>query len=73
MFDSYISAKCHLVFLLTKENAASWRFYFTTNRKTLCSFKTALHLQDPQIFYVTITRDFESFQVFNFSIRISYK
>ena len=56
------------------------RFYFTTNRKTLGSSKNGTRdfkinplFMRSTYFYVTITRDFISFQCFNFETIFSEK
>ena len=63
LLSTNFTAKCHLVFVLTKESTSFKRFYFTTNRKTLGSSKNYIK---NFTMTMTITGDFERFQYFNF-------
>ena len=64
------TAKFGMVFVLTRENDFSWRFYFKANRKTFCSskkrardFKNSLSFKEFRMFLCENHWDF--LNVFN--------
>ena len=69
LLSASLTAKFELVFVLTLENAFSWRFHFKANRKSLSSskksttdFRNSPPFERLACFYVTSSGDFERFQ-----------
>ena len=67
------TAEFELVFVLTLENAFSYRVHFEANRKSIGSskngtrdFQKSPRFEKLACFYMTITRNFEPSQYFNF-------
>ena len=73
LLSARFTAKFVLVFVLSLGNAFSQGFHFKANRKSMGSFKNGTRdfrnrppFERSACFYVTINRNFERFQYFNF-------
>ena len=69
LLSASVTAKFELVFVLTLENAFSWRFHSKANRRSSCSsknsttdFQNSPPFERLACFYVTSSGNFECFQ-----------